>query len=83
MFFTQNINQQKSPLHLDLEMMSAEQLLGTSKNASKIQRPAFGMRLEIDGISESDTGISTTYDSDHGDAELLPFQANGMNVIDV
>ena len=46
-----------------------------------------GLRLacgsKVDGISESDTGISTTYDSDHGDAELLPFQANGMNVVDV
>ena len=63
--------------------MSAEQLLGTSRMHLKSKGLRLACGSKVDGISESDTGISTTYDSDHGDAELLPFQANGMNVVDV
>ena len=36
------------------------------------------MRLEIDGISESDTGISTTYDSDPAKLHCCPLKATGQ-----
>lgn len=43
------------------------------------------MRLEIDGISESDTGISTTYDSDPAKLHCCPLnnRTKKKNVVEV
>ena len=65
----------QNPLVFDLEMTARMHL------KSKGLRLACGSK--VDGISESDTGISTTYYSDHGVAFSGKKGMNAVEVVDV